>query len=814
MATARPPSGGTGGTPTATIGFNYSALRNAPNVARESGRAVARELQNALKQVQVEQAAADRQRTASMQATLTQRRIAVRAAAREEAETQRTAAAQQAASDRQRTAELKAALRQRVIAVKAAAREEAAALRQSQVSAGAFRRGAASFAGAAFAGPIGGLAGALAGGGPALAAGLAVSEGSRFAVEAAQTATAYNRQRLASENLAGSQAKLNELLIAYQRASGGAVDKAAALSNVTRLQAVGFADNAKEVDRFTRGVRGASIAMGKVQDEISQEVQLAISNQSLKRLDQIGLGISEVNDRIEQLRASNQGMTREAAFQEAVLGLLNEKYGALTVSAVGAATGVERLGKAWKDFQLGVGQTSNQSLGGFFEFWARGIENTIKALDEFDRKIQRSIWRVQGLNPDAMEFAIASDDRAINAATMGASKRAGRGAQGFDEDQVAALRRREEGFAEIDRDEATARLEATRSYERQRTQTIADFEKQRSREAADFGRQRLYAERKFNLSLLDVAQDSARQRSKWEEDSERTIAKARQDTAKRLSDLDADFKKDQKRRQKDFRDDMLSAAGRLDAIALLELRKDRARELEDRKEAHEEQRSDLQEQLHEREREERDSLARRIDEQRENDALRIEEMKAAFEESRIQEDEERAIRLGRQAEDHGDQLDELDRVHGERLQQIIDQAAKERDQFTEQSNIFLEEVGIHNQKWLDEQGKINAGVIRRHEELLEAQRRALLGSYGQKPGFPSLADPYKHVAPVPSTTFSAPVPGSMLVPPPSSTYNPRGGWESSRTINIHPGAIVIQGDGLNEREVVELLVETLEEWDH
>ena len=38
-----PPGGGA--TPVARLGFDYSALRNAPNAARESGRAVARELQ-------------------------------------------------------------------------------------------------------------------------------------------------------------------------------------------------------------------------------------------------------------------------------------------------------------------------------------------------------------------------------------------------------------------------------------------------------------------------------------------------------------------------------------------------------------------------------------------------------------------------------------------------------------------------------------------------------------------------------------------------------------------------------------------------
>lgn len=795
MATARPPSG-TGGGPTARLGFDLSALRAAPNVAREAGRAIARELSTALRVVQEQ----ERQVTAVIKGQQAQATAVARsegsaraAAARAEA-TERQQAARRdtiafAEEEKRKTAAFRSELR---------AREQAN--RQSQVSAGAFGQGVASFAGAALGGPLGGLAGAVAGGSPALAAGLVVSEGGRFAIESAQTATAYDRQHLAAVNLAGSQARLNELLMAYGRASGGAVDKATALSNVTRLQAVGFADNAEEVDRFTRGVRGSSIAMGKLQDEISQEVQLAISNQSFKRLDQIGLGIAEVNARIDQLRASNQGMTREAAFQEAVLDLLNEKYGALTDSAVGAATGIERAAAAWRDFQLELGQTATQGAsGGFFDFWARGLENTTKAIDEIDRKIQRSIWRFQGLDPDAMEFAIASDDRAINAAQMVASKRAGRRGSAFDEDQVAALRRREEGFAEIDRAEAEARQEATRSYERQRTQTIAEFEKQRVREAEDFGRQRANAERRHNLAILDVHQDSARQRVRWQEESERTIAKARQDTAKRLADLDEDFKKDQARREKDFRDDQLSAAGRLDAIALLELRKDRARELQDRQEAHEEQRADLHEQLAEREREERESLQRRIDEQRENDRLRIEEMKAAFAEQQAQEDIERGIRLERQAEDHQSQLDQLATAHSERIQQIKDHAQTEREQFTEESNKFLEDVGIHNQKWLDEQEKINDGVIRRHEELLAAERRSLLGQ-----GYPGTVGPAdRNMIGGADTRY--------IPPTPPAVYNPRGGWEASRSVSFTGDITILGGTNMTRQELYGVVVEALED---
>lgn len=804
MATGRSPGGG--GTPTARIGFDYSSLRNAPNVAREAGRAVARELQAALKQVQREQAALENQRTAAMKAVLTQRRVAVRAAAREEAEVTRQAVAQQAAADRQRTAELKAALRQRVIAVKAAAREEAEAMRQSQVSAGAFRRGAASFAGAAFAGPLGGLAGGLAGGGPALAAGLAVSEGARRALEATQVATAYGRQEVAGVKLAYTQSRLNALLEAYSRATGGAVDEATTLANVVNLQSIGFGKSAAELERFVRAARGVSLARGRPQEEMIQEISLAIANQSMRRLDQIGLGVKEVNDRMAELRAQNQGMSREAAFQEAVLSRLDEKYGDLAKSAQGQATGTERASKAAKDLTLTIGQVLGPTVNLVGGAFADSLNIWIQRLKLVEFGAEQVAKALQGWG--ILATPSVNDPRSRTTIGRVTPERFRGGVQ-IREEHQALINQRQESLSSIDRDSVRQQNEATRQGSEQRAGIIRAYEQSIAREAQDFGRQRLNAERKHGLAILDVAQDSARQRMKWQEESERTIAKARADTAERLSEMDEDFKKDQARREKDFKDDMLSAAGRLDAIALLELRKGRARELEDAREAHKEQRSDLEEQLAERERDERDSLQRRIDEQRENDALRIEEMKAAFEESRIQEDIERGIALQRQAADHGDQLAEFDRQQGLRILQIKEQAQAQRDEINAQFEKDMDAQGIRTKAY---------------EKMLAAQEKAATDSFDRW---------WKHVndtitGNLPAARHNVPVAvpggfasgglversgwarvhaGEYVMPAPSMAAA-SGMGNNSRTVNAN---ITIYGDGLNEQQVANLVVDYLEE---
>lgn len=247
------------------------------------------------------------------------------------------------------------------------------AQRQSQVNGSSFGQNASSFIGAAVGGPIGGLVGAAMGGNPYMAAGLALNQGVEFLGQADQVATAYRRQSVAAEELAGSQQKVNLLLRAYQEAAGGAVDKASALSQVTKLETLGFADTGSEVSRFTRGARGASLAEGTNSDYIVGQAQLAIANTTKNRLDQIGIGVEEFDKKLEELSKTNKELTGSAQYEEAILQIWNEKFGALTDSAAGAATGMERLGTAWKDFQLAAGNT------GWFNGVTTGLANAVDA---------------------------------------------------------------------------------------------------------------------------------------------------------------------------------------------------------------------------------------------------------------------------------------------------------------------------------------------------------------------------------------------------------------------------------------------------
>lgn len=229
----------------------------------------------------------------------------------------------------------------------------------------------------------------------ALGIGLGVAGGVALARQGVQTAldmerqaTSYRRLQVAATGLAGSQAKLNELMKAYEQASGGVIDRATAVQNVTRLMAVGFADSTEELRQFTEAARGISIATGQSQENVNSLLELAIANQSTLRLNELGLGITEVKDRIADLRAENKALTEEEAYQIAILGAANDKFGALADSVEAQKTSVEKLTIAWHNWYLELSQNVAPYVDKTADFMRRQLDPT---MEEEGKRIQGTI---------------------------------------------------------------------------------------------------------------------------------------------------------------------------------------------------------------------------------------------------------------------------------------------------------------------------------------------------------------------------------------------------------------------------------------
>lgn len=753
MASARPPGGSS--VPQARLGLDISAFTAAPAAVAQAMRATAREASNALKSLRAEQKLAQTQAnttlaeikaqqtqiTATTKAESQVRIAAARAEGAAQAQVARAAAATTIEEERRKTAAFRSELR---------AREQAN--RQSQVSSGGFGQGAATFAGAALGGPIGGLAGAVAGGSPALAAGLLVSEAARFAIDADKLATAYGRQRIAAENLAGSQAKLNVLLQAYGRATGGAVSEADALTAVTKLMAVGFADDAQEAEKFARAIRGIALAMGTSQDYVTQNLILELFSQRGMRLDQLGLQYDKVRERADQLAAADSNLTAQQAYQNAVLEQAEERFGRLADTLEGQATGAERATKAWQDLRLELAQELKPNVdqaGNDFADLLGWINRVREANQSLQRESVQSRMQQEGSAVGLPSLLPSAANRSGNAPytpfRSAAPDRFG-GEQG--QAQLALIIERESAIQQITRDSNEAILDSERQYGQQRASTVANYEKSRTREQEDFGRQRANAERKLQLSILDVAQDSARQRVKWEADLARTIATAQANTAERLADMQAEHerttgerradsdermaearadsaerlaeaqielnertskeradsaerlaeieKQYQEERETSLRshtDTLHSAAARFDAKAIFDERKRWERENQEQLKGHAQAVEQEGKRLTEFEQEQEDAHAKAITQERKNLQERLDDERKSFDKANRQANEAYARQVADQQKALDKQITQANETHA---RQLADQAENDRLRIQEMRDAFADQTAQEN----------------------------------------------------------------------------------------------------------------------
>lgn len=592
----------------------------------------------------------------------------------------------------------------------------------------------------------------------ALGIGLGARELVQYAVEADRVATAFRRQSVAARNLAGGQAQLNELLATYNDATGGAVSNAQALADVTRLLAIGFADSAAELDQFARAARGIAIATGQSQDYIIGQLQLAIANQSTMRLDQLGLGVSEVKQRIDELKASNKSMTDEMAYQQAILELAEEKFGEIADSAAGAATGMEQLRKEWDNLMLSLGggpiDFVAQAMANWLKDAQRDIGYVIKAVEELEKAWDRLRFAagVTNINPD-LNSGI-SDRARGNAAGLVRPQEVPR----WGENQRAvesALVEWSQQVRAIERQAAQDRLDATRQYEEQRTSAIRQYEQSIAREAEDFARNRAREAQDYAISLQRMHRDIAQREARQLADLERTISDARTDAAERANDrqialderiaetrsqaneriaeLESDFAKRQERSQRTFARQLRDAAANLDAVRVRELQQERrerlqeeqdnfaerldkerqneAKRLADLEKAHAKQTASEAKALQKRIDDANDAYQRQLTDARAADEQRLADMAADRALRLERENEDRATRLERMAEDHAAQLEEMARQHELRLIQIAEQEQDERDLLDEEFQKELDALGIRTDKWTEKQKQITDYAI-------------------------------------------------------------------------------------------------------
>lgn len=547
----------------------------------------------------------------------------------------------------------------------------------------------------------------------------ALAEG---AVAATELATAYNRQSVAAVNLAGSQSRLNTLLETYSAATGGAVNDATSLANVTQLMAVGFADSSTELDKFATAIRGISVAMGQSQDMVTQNLILELFTQRGARLDQLGLQYDKVKQRAKELADADSSLTAKQAYQNAVLEQATERYGKLAKSAAGSVTGIENAGKAADNARLAIGRfiappinLAADIVAGRIQHQTDLLRGEIQAANDLWRALQRA-FGVEVTTGFQKRFIASSVSRDVGRHSS-TSNYVNPNAEEIQQVHLDWAK----GVQAVNEQMHADIIDEETSFGQQRAKTVADYNKSVSRDEQAYALTRLRENMDFLDALTGVAKDAtrreqgaaddlARSMTQAQADSADKVANARDDANKRLVELDENYEKARVKRAKDLSDKLLDAAGNLDAKQVYQLQRDAAKQEEEAKSAHDDQRGKIGEQLQERLDDEAKSLAkslkqqqdnydRQIEQGRENDRLKLEDMRTAFVKQQAREAEDHQTQVDQRAVDQAAELTAIDTQHNLKLEQIANHAAADRAALDEQAKTDLLALGVRNAAW-------------------------------------------------------------------------------------------------------------------
>ena len=568
-------------------------------------------------------------------------------------------------------------------------------------------------------------------------------------------ATSYRRQQVAAVSLAGSQDKLNMLMKTYHEVTKNTVSDVKALADVTKLQATGFADSAAELTSFVNVARGISIAMGVDTEYVTGQLQLAIANQSFMRLDQIGLGVEEVKNRIKELKVETKGLSSEMAFQQAILEIAEQKFGKLNQSIEAQATGLERLRKAWKDARLEQGKNvegpvnkvagffageiekggireqvskkQEEAIGKFFSDLIESLPKSAKAeaagTDEANQlaadawqNLMRPIsaWFEAHKMPETQQEFDKRFQEGVYEPTFRSDQilrqsqfiESGGGVSGSGintEQQIAIVTSHYKQIEAIERNAANARITATEDFERRRTQIIRQYGLTLVREAEDVALASSRATTDFNRSIADMRRDAGRREADAREQLEESISDLRKGHSERVAEITSRYHKDMEQSEANHREKLLGSAARLDAAGVVAEQRRFAKEKNQKSKAFNDNLKREKKSLDKTEKQREEALEKQLETARRNDERRLDDMRRDFEYRKQIEQEDREIRLRRMAEDHNSQLEEMVRVHDARMEQINTQELEQKIEQEDKFQAQLIQAGLAHEKWLEEQ---------------------------------------------------------------------------------------------------------------
>jgi len=178
-------------------------------------------------------------------------------------------------------------------------------------------------------GAVGGLGKVAVGMGAAVGAGMvAAGVGIGKLAEAAAPIEAVKNTFGELNESIGATSK--EMTTRLRLATRGMVRDVDLMGAANKFMSMGLADSTEEVAALSEMATQLGMAMGGTATESMENFALMLANQSIPRLDSFGISSSAVRERIDELMASTEGLTREQAFMQAVMeegGVAMERVG-------------------------------------------------------------------------------------------------------------------------------------------------------------------------------------------------------------------------------------------------------------------------------------------------------------------------------------------------------------------------------------------------------------------------------------------------------------------------------------------------------
>jgi hypothetical protein len=175
-----------------------------------------------------------------------------------------------------------------------------------------------------------------------------------------------------------SQAQAN--LDAMISATNGAIDRTTAMGLANQMMQMGLANNADELARNAEMATRLGAAMGTDAITAMENWNAMLANQSLPRLDTYGISSGKVRTRINELMAATQDLTREQAFNIAVMEEGQKAMERLGPAVEDNAMAVEQAAAAWSNLKVEIGKRfantvagSHSVIGKFTRLWGDNL---------------------------------------------------------------------------------------------------------------------------------------------------------------------------------------------------------------------------------------------------------------------------------------------------------------------------------------------------------------------------------------------------------------------------------------------------------